>query len=78
MKMLVNSDPQIVGDPLPNACRVVIVDIGRDCADNRDDQGGDACEECNAKGMAAKTVVVRPGQPVGQVVFSERVVKNKL
>ena len=78
MKMLVNANSQIVGDPLSNACRVVIVDIGRDRADHRDDQRGDARKQRNAKGMASKTVVVRPSQPVGQVVLSKCVVQNEL
>ena len=77
MKMLVNANSQIVGDPLSNAGCIVIVDIGRDRADNRDDQRGDAGEQRNAKGMASKTVVVRPSKPVRQVVLSERVVKDE-
>ena len=78
MEMLVNANPQIVGDPLPNACRVVIVDIGRDRADNRDDQRGDAGEQRDAKRVASKAVVVRPLQPMRQVVLSERIVEHEL
>ena len=78
MEMLVNANPQIVGDPLPNACRVIIVDIGRDRTDNRNDQRGDAGEQRHAERVASKAVVVRPLQPMRQVVFAERIVEHKL
>ena len=78
MQMLVDANPQIIGDPLPNACRVVIVDVGRDRADNGNDQRGDACEQRHAKRVASKAVVVRPLQPMRQVVLAECIVEHKL
>ena len=78
MQMLINAKSQIVGHPLSNACGVIVVDIGRDGADNRNDQCGDTCEQRDAERVSSKAVVVSPLQPMRQVVLAECIVEHKL
>ena len=78
MKVLVNPDPQIVGNPLPDARGVVVVDVGSDRTDYRNDQRSDAGKHGDAKGVAAETIVMCPRQPVGKPVPAERIIKDKL
>ena len=78
MEMLVNADSQIVGDPLSDARGVIVVDVGGDRADDRDDQGGDAREQRHAQRVSSKAVVVRPLQPMRQMVFAECIVEHEL
>ena len=44
MQVFVDAQPQIVGNPLPNARCVVVVDIRRDRADDGYDECGGACK----------------------------------
>ena len=63
MQMLVDAEAQVVGDPLADAGGVVVVDIGRDRADDGDRRASSARKQRDAKRMLAKAVVMRPGEP---------------
>ena len=62
----------------PTLVGVVVVDVGRHGADDGDDQGGEAREQRHAQRVASDAVVVRPRQPVRQLVVAERVVEHQL
>ena len=78
VQMLVDADAQIVGHPLPDAGGVVIVDVGGDRREDGNHQRRDAGEQRDAEGVATETVVMRPREPMRQLVVSKRVVEDQL
>ncbi len=78
MQVRVDADSQVVGNPLADARRVVVVDVGRDRAEDCDRERRDAGEKRHAERVAADSVLVRPGEPRRELVLAERIVENEL
>lgn len=78
MHVLVDAQTQVVGNPLADAGRVVVVDVGCDAADDRDAERDEAGEKCDAQRMAPDAPLMRPFEPLRQMMLAERIVEHQL
>ena len=79
LQVVVHAHAQVVGDPLAGALGVVVVDVGGECAEGRDDDVEAGCDERDMQAVAAfEHVAEEPVKPGRDLVVADDVVEDDL